>query len=342
MNAMKAKSVANWKSSRRDLLKLGVTGLAAAALPRRAHATDPIVMKLASDSPDDHPYNIGLAVWKAEIEKATDGRVQCKIYPNAQLGGEEDTTNGLKIGSVDGVFASTGVITPFLPEIGIFDLPFLFKDQDQLLRATNTVIAKKYNASIEDKIAADILGWRTLGSRNMWNSRRPISSPADVKGLKMRVQSSKIQQATYSTLGALPATIPFVEVYTSMQTKVVDGADIGIADMIPLKFYQVTKYMSMTRHFYIMNPLYVSRKFLSGLEKRDQDIVRGAGVKCLDACQAAATKIEADGIGFLRGKGLEINEKIDVAPFKKLLDKVITDNAPQLGGQDFIDKVRAA
>jgi len=339
---MKSNFLIDWQPSRRDLLQFGVTTIVAAALPLRAHAADPIVMKLASDSPGDHPYNIGLAVWKAEIEKATDGRIQCEIYPNGQLGGEEDTTNGLKIGSVDGTFASTGVITPFLPEIGIFDLPFLFKDQDQLLRAANGPVAQKYNANIEGKIEAEILGWRTLGSRNMWNSRRPISVPADVAGLKMRTQSSKIQQATYLALGALPTTIPFVEVYTAMQTKVADGADIGIADIIPLKFYQVTKYMSMTRHFYIMNPLYLSRRFLSTLEKQDQDIVREAGLKCLDACQAAATKIEKDGISFLRGKGLEIYESIDVTPFKALTEKVITDNAAQLGGQDFIDQVRAA
>jgi tripartite ATP-independent transporter DctP family solute receptor len=331
------------KTSRREVLKLGASGLTAAALlPRRSRAADVITMKLGSDSPDNHPYNIGLAAWKDEIEKASSGRIQCKIYPNAQLGGEEDMTNGLKIGAIDGMFASTGVITPFLPEIGIFDLPFLFRDRDHVLRAANGPIAARYNSKIEDQIGGDVLGWRTLGSRNMWNSRHPIVTPADVKGLKMRVQSSKIQQATYLAFGALPATVPFVEVYTSMQTKVVDGADIGIADIIPLKFYQVTKYMSMTRHFYIMNPLYVSRKFLSTLEEADRAIVRDAGAKCLDACQAAADKIELDGVAFLRHKGMEIKEDIDLGPFRKTTARVITDNVSQLGGQEFIDRVMAA
>jgi TRAP-type transport system periplasmic protein len=334
----------NWPitQSRRELIKYGVAGVAAAALPRRARAAGSVIMKLGSDSPANHPYNIGLAAWKDEIEKATAGRVQCRIYANAELGGEEDMTNGLKIGAVDGMFASTGVVTPFLPDIGIFDLPFLFKDLDHILRAANGPIAKRYNSTIEDKIGAEVLGWRTLGSRNMWNSKHPIVTPADVKGLKMRVQTSKIQQATYTALGALPTPIPFVEVYTSMQTKVVDGADIGIADMIPLKFYQVTKYMSMTRHFYIVNPLYVSRRFLATLEPRDREVISSTGVKCLDACQAAANKIESDGIGFLQSKGLVIKEEVDVAPFREQTARVIADNAPQLGGQAFIDTVKAA
>ncbi|RWI88933.1 TRAP transporter substrate-binding protein [Mesorhizobium sp.] len=340
---MKTNAVLAGKASRREVLKLGVTGLAATALfTPRSRAADVVTMKLGSDSPDNHPYNIGLAAWKAEIEKASDGRIQCKIYPNAQLGGEEDMTNGLKIGAIDGMFASTGVITPFLPEIGIFDLPFLFKDRDHVVRAANSVIADRYNGKIQDQIGADVLGWRTLGSRNMWNGRHPILTPDDVKGLKMRVQSSAIQQATYLALGALPATVPFVEVYTSMQTKVVDGADVGIADIIPLKFYQVTKYMSMTRHFYIMNPLYVSRKFLSKLSDVDQDIVRKAGAKCLDACQAAADRIEQDGIAFLRDKGMEIKEDIDLGPFREKTASVITQNATKLGGQDFLDKVTGA
>lgn len=332
------------KITRRDTLKLGVAataGLLGAGITR-SKAADPIVMKLATDVPLGHPFNNGFEAWAEQIESGTEGRVKATLYPNAQLGGEEDMTNGLKIGAVDGMFSSPGVITPYVPEVGVVDLPFLFRDIDHLIRATNGPFAKRYQAKVEDAIGADILGWRTVGSRDMWNNSRPIKVPADVEGLKMRTQTSRIQQAIYLSLGALPTPIPFVEIYTAVQTGVVDGADVGMADILAVKFYEVARYMSLTRHVYIAVPLYVSRKFLATLTPHDQDVVRETGLNVLDIMQDSVKQQDAEGLEFLRKAGMQITEDVDREAFAAKTDVVIQENSKDLGGLELIEAMRAA
>jgi tripartite ATP-independent transporter DctP family solute receptor len=333
--------------SRREALKLGLlttSGATAAHLfgIRRLARAAAVEMKLGSDSPAGHPFNIGLEAMKKEIEAKSQGRIAATIYPDAQLGGEEAMTSGLKIGSVDALFASTGVLSSSVPELGIFDLPFLFRDLDQMLRAASGPIGARYKARIESSIGAELIGWGATGSRNMWNSKRAIRAPQDVKGLKMRTQSSRIQQDTYIAFGALPTVVPFVEVYTALQTGVVDGADIGISDIIPLKFYQVMKHMTMTRHFFLNNPFLVSARFLQKLSKEDQEIVREAGRKAVAAEIQADKQIEQSGIAELRQKGIQIIEPEDRAAFIKVAEPVQAKHADRLGGPEFLKAAREA
>jgi tripartite ATP-independent transporter DctP family solute receptor len=331
--------------SRRETLKLGLlttSGASAVLLfgirrPARAAAVE---MKLGSDSPAGHPFNIGLEAMKKEIEAKSQGRIAATIYPDAQLGGEEAMTSGLKIGSVDALFASTGVLSSSVPELGIFDLPFLFRDLDQMLRAASGPIGARYKARIESSVGAELIGWGATGSRNMWNSKRAIRAPQDVKGLKMRTQSSRIQQDTYIAFGALPTVVPFVEVYTALQTGVVDGADIGISDIIPLKFYQVMKHMTMTRHFFLNNPFLISARFLQKLSKEDQEIVREAGRKAVAAEIQADKQIEQSGIAELRQKGIQIIEPEDRAAFIKIAEPVQAKHADRLGGPELLKAAR--
>jgi TRAP-type transport system periplasmic protein len=331
--------------TRRDALRLGglAIGLPAVlGVPRTARAATPVEIKLGSDSPGKHPFNIGFETMKREIESKTQGRVKATIFPDAQLGGEEAMTAGLKIGSVDAVFASTGVLTTSVPELGLFDLFFLFRDADHMLKAARGPIGGKFKGKIEASTGGEVVGWGTSGSRNMWNSRRPIKALQDLKGLKMRVQSSRIQQEQYAALGALPTPIAFVEVYSALQTGVVDGADIGVADMIALKFYQVTKYMTLSRHFFINNPLLISKRFLQQLSPEDQAIVRDAGQKCVAAEVQANTEQETAGIKEMTGKGLQVFDLDRRArdEFARLVEPVHTKHADEVGGAALIKQIR--
>ncbi len=335
--------------SRREALRLGLVATGAATVAglvgtsRRAAGAS-VTMKLGSDSPAGHPFNIGFEAMKKEIETRTQGRVTATIYPDGQLGGEEAMTAGLKIGSVDAVFASTGVLTNAVPELGLFDLFFLFRDVDHVLRAANGPIGAKLKTKIEAAVGGEVPGWGTTGSRNMWNSKRPIKSVQDVKGLKMRVQSSKIQQDSYTAFGALPTPIAFVEVYSALQTGVVDGADIGVADMLALKFYQVTKYMTLTRNFFINNPLLLSKRFLEQLSPADQDIVREAGKKGVAAEVQANNEQEVSGIQEMKTKGLQVFDLDSSArqEFVKLVEPVYAKHAAALGGMALIQQARDA
>ncbi len=299
-------------------------GLAAVLFLLAGHpvlAADPITMKIATDVPLDHPYSKAVTNWKAEIERRTEGRVLVQIFPNAQLGGEEDTARGMKIGSVDAT--SCRAACSFLCQgVGALDLPFFYKDATQITAAANGPLTQNYMAKIESELAAKSMGWGVCGSRNMWNSRRDILGPADVAGLKMRVQSSDIQQATYAAFGALPTPLPFVDIFTAMQTGVIDGADLNVADMLGLQIYQVAKHLTRTQHVYIVVPFFVADRFLDKLSAGDRAIVletgRAVPVDMADICQ----KAEDAGLVTLAEKGVKIEELKDRDAFATLVKDI--------------------
>jgi tripartite ATP-independent transporter DctP family solute receptor len=277
---------------------------------------------------------------KDEVEAKTNGRIRLTIFPDAQLGSNDAMMNAVKAGTLDGMISDVGTLTPAVPEMDIFSLPFLFSDTAQALRAANGAIGAKLKPKLEQAFSCEVLGWGTDGARNMWNSRRPIRTPEDLRGLKMRVQQSAIQKDTYAAFGALPTPIAFGELYTALQTGVVDGADPSVVDMLSLKFYQVTKYLTLTRHFNIINVVVVSRRFISKLSQEDQDIIRQAGKNGADAEAKATLAAEATGLTELEHKGIQVFQMTDPKAFVAKVETIYTADADKVGGASFIVEAR--
>jgi tripartite ATP-independent transporter DctP family solute receptor len=300
-----------------------------------------VTLKFGHDSPTDHPYQVGAELFKKEVEQRTNGRVAVKIFPNAQLGDEGTMLNGLKVGSVDVTFTSTQPISESVKAIELFSLPFVFRDVDYALQVARGPIGQSITKQVDPAIGGAVLGWGTLGERDMWNSKKAIRTPADVAGLKMRIQDSKIQEATYKSFGALPTPVPFSELFTSLQTKVVDGADPGPVDIQALKFYQVAKNLTLTRHFLEMVPLLVSQKALDKLSAGDQKIVREVGAQAVDAEVAALKAAQGKALAFVKSKGMTVTELTD-AERQQFIDKakpVYDQFATDVGGRDVINQV---
>ena len=270
-----------------------------------AHAQQ-VTLKVGHDSPTDFPYQAGAEYFKKEVEEKTQGRVKVEIFPNAQLGDEGTMVAGLKIGSVDAVYTSTAPVSEFVQEIDIFNLPFLFKDLDHSLRVANGPVGDALKAKIDPLIGGVVAGWGSIGERDMWNSKHPIKSIADLKGLKMRTQQSAIQKDTYAALGAQPTPMPFSELFTALQTGVVDGADNGPIDILSEKFYEVTKYLTLTNHFIVIVPMLVSDKALAKLTPEDKTVVLAAAKKSTQVMSEEAKKKNQGAIEKLKGRGLEV------------------------------------
>jgi tripartite ATP-independent transporter DctP family solute receptor len=309
---------------------------AAAAVPASAQST--ITLKLGHDSPVDFPYQTAAEYFKQQVEAKTAGRVQVQIFPNAQLGDEGTMVTGLKIGSVDAMYTSIAPISESVKEIDLFNLPFLFKDVDHALRVANGPVGDALRQKIEPAIGAVVAGWGSVGERDMWNSKHPIKTVADLKGLKMRTQQSAIQEDTYAALGAQPTPMPFSELFTALQTGVVDGADNGPLDVEGSKFYQVTKYLSLTRHFIVVRPMLISSKTLAKLSPEDRTIVLQAA-KDSAKVMAEKTKAQNDAaLDTLKEHGLQIftisdsNREAFVAAVKDVYVK----NADRVGGVDLL------
>src|ERR1700680_1585404 len=178
-----------------------------------------------------------------------------------------------KAGTLDSVVTDVTYISTAVPEADVFNLPFLYTDTTQVLRFANGQVGERLKPKISEAFGCEVLGFATDGSRNLWNSKRPIRTPADIEGLKMGVQPSKIQRDTILAFGGIPTVVAFNALYTALQTGLVDGSDKAFADMMELKFYQVTKYLTLTSHFSIVNVLIVSKKFMDKLSPQDREVV---------------------------------------------------------------------
>ncbi|HKX08683.1 MAG TPA: TRAP transporter substrate-binding protein [Stellaceae bacterium] len=307
-----------------------------------AAAEAQVVMKFAHGDQPGAPTALSSASewFKQQVESKTEGRVKVQIYPSNQLGDEMVAMNGLKLGAVDATYIVFAPITSAVPEVDIFSLPFLFKGVDQALRAANGPIGEYLKPKIEAAIAAKVACWASQGERDMWDSKRPIHAMADLKGLKMRVMQSPVQVDAYTALGAAPTPMPFGEVFTALQTGVIDGADAGPADVENEKFYQVTKYLTLTQHNFLVNPMLISDGFLAKLSPQDQQLVLTLAVQSCDIVTSVSKKENAEYLEKLKTQGIQVfdfsdaDRKAFIAAMQPVYDKA----APKVGGMDLIKK----
>jgi TRAP-type transport system periplasmic protein len=330
------------KISRRDALKgvalgagltagtFGIIGKASAA---------PVTMRFGSDSPIGSPHTKSALVLKELVESGTAGRVQVTVFPDGQLGGNGLMTNSVKAGTLDAVVTSISYISAAVPETDVFNLPFLYKDTEQVLRFANGSVGARLKPKIDEAFNCEMLGYTSDGSRNLWDGKRPIRTPADVAGLKMAVAPSKIQRDTVLALGGIPTVVELTALYTSLQTGLVDGSDKTTTDMIELKLYQVTKYLTITNHYSIVSVLIVSKKFMDKLSPEDRAIVRAAGQPAVDAQVEEVLKTEKTAFAFLREKGIQIFPTENPKAFSDKMEAVYKEAAGRIGA-DLIEQVR--
>jgi tripartite ATP-independent transporter DctP family solute receptor len=328
--------------TRRKALQSGLAlgaGIGTFAIIGKASAA-PVTMRFGSDSPMSSPHTKSALVMKDMIESQTSGRVQTTIFPDGQLGGNGLMTNSIKAGTLDAVVTSIAYISAAVPEADVFNLPFLYKNTDQVVRFANGPVGARLKPKIDAAFNCEMLGYTSDGSRNFWNGKRPIRAPADISGLKMAVAPSKIQRDTVLAFGGIPTVLELTALYTSLQTGLVDGSDKTSTDMLELKLYQVTKYLTLTNHFSIVSVLIVSKKFMDKLEPRDQEIVRAAGQPAVDAQVQEVLENELKARGFMQEKGLQVFEMENPKAFSDKMDAVYKEAAERIGA-DLIEQVRA-
>jgi tripartite ATP-independent transporter DctP family solute receptor len=303
-------------------------------------AAGAVTMKYGSDSPMTAPHTKSAVVMKQLVEERTQGRVKVTIFPDGQLGSNDEMTNAVKAGTLDAVTTDTSVMSSAVAQADIFQLPFLFGDTRKALTAANgdigTMLKPMFNAAFN----IETVGFATDGSRNYWNGKRLIKSPDDMKGLKMRASSSKIQRDTFGALGAIPTPISFSETYTALQTGVIDGGDHALVDMVEMKIYQVTKFLTLTHHINIISVLAVSDKFMAKLTPEDRDIVRQAGKEAAEAQVEAVLANEATALAEVKSKGVEVFQPESVKPFSDKIQAVYASNEARVG-KDLLDKARS-
>ncbi|MBV8658537.1 MAG: TRAP transporter substrate-binding protein [Burkholderiales bacterium] len=247
--------------NRRSIL-VGAFALALSALGFAA--ADPIIIKFSHVVAPDTPKGKAADYFKKLAEERTKGRVKVEVYPNSQLFKDKEEMEALQLGSVQMLAPSLSKFGPLgVKEFEVFDLPYIFDSYDDVGKVMHGAIGKQLLGKLESKGIKGLAFWDN-GFKNI-TSNKPIHSPADVKGLKIRIQSSKVLDEEMRSLGALPQVLAFSEVYQALQTGVVDGTELEPSNLYTSKAYEVQKNMVMTGHGFLGYAVIVNKQFWDGL-----------------------------------------------------------------------------
>jgi C4-dicarboxylate-binding protein DctP len=241
-----------------------VVAFAAAASFNAAWAQAPIVIKFSHVVATDTPKGQAAERFKELAEKMTKGRVKVEVYPNSQLYKDKEEMEALQLGAVQMLAPSLAKFGPLgVKEFEVFDLPYIFPNKQSLYAVTEGPIGKSLMQKLEPKGITGLAYWDN-GFKDM-SANKPLHVPADFRGLKMRIQSSKVLDAQMRALGANPQVLAFSEVYQALQTGVVDGTENPPSNMYTQKMHEVQKHMTLSNHGYLGYAVIVNKKFWDGL-----------------------------------------------------------------------------
>lgn len=243
---------------------LAFASAAALSLSVPALAQSPIVIKFSHVVAQDTPKGKAADFFKQKAEELTKGRVKVEVYPNSTLYKDKEEMEALQLGAVQMLAPSLAKFGPLgAKEFELFDLPYLFDDYEQLHKVTNGPVGKSLFRKLESKGIMGLAYWDN-GFKVM-SANKPLRNPEDMKGLKMRIQSSNVLDAQMRAVGALPQKMAFSEVYQALQTGVVDGTENPPSNLYTQKMHEVQKYVTLSDHGYLGYAVIVNKKFWEGL-----------------------------------------------------------------------------
>lgn len=252
-----------------NLIKPLLALFAALSLVACSHQSDVRVLKMAHALPTDHPVHAGIVYMSERLDELSGGTMRVDIYPGGQLGSERELMELLQIGSLAMTKVSSSPMEGFVPEMKVFSMPYVFKDSDHFWRALNSDVGKKLLLEGE-KVRLRGLGYYDAGSRSFYMVKKPIQTPDDLTGAKIRVQQSQTSMRMVRALGGSPTPISWGELYTALQQGVVDGAENNPPSFYTSKHYEVAKYYTLNEHTFVPDIVLVSSHVWASLNEQQQ------------------------------------------------------------------------
>jgi len=311
----------------------------AALMPAQLFAqAKPIVLRLAETHPQDYPTTKGDYEFARLVKERSGGRIQIEVYYGSQLGQEKAVIEQVQFGAIDMTRVSISPVASFVPKLNAFQMPYLYRDEAHMWKVLKGDIGKGLLASLEP-FGFIGLGWFEAGSRNFYNSKRPITKPEELKGLKIRVQESELMMGLVSAFGAVPTPMAYGEVYSALQTGVVDGAENNWPSYFSTSHYEVSKYFCLDEHTRVPEIIIGSKISLGRLSKADQDLIKQAALDAIDYQRAEWAKYEQISIDKVKAGGAQISYIGDKTEWQKLMDPLYKKQSKEI--QDFVKQIQA-
>ena len=299
------------------------------------------VLKAGTDQPGNHSYNQGMNYLAKRVDELTNGQVKIDVFVGATLGDEVSMLEGLRMGTVDICCAAAPNASTIVPDFNMFSASYLFTSYDHFSRVlTNPQFVEKMTDMIRKRdVGIEFMGLYTCGVRNLYNRLRPVYTPEDVKGMKIRVMAAPIEAKMWKSYGTIPISIPTPETYSAIQQGVADGAENAPITVISYKHYEPAPYYSITEHEYLLAPLLMSSKTYKKLPENLRNAVMKAGLEAAEVQRKADVQANKDALE----KMIELGVKVNFAnrkSFKAKVEHLHPEIAKEYGLTDLLDLIR--
>ncbi|MFP4331320.1 MAG: TRAP transporter substrate-binding protein [Spirochaetaceae bacterium] len=299
-----------------------------------------IVMRLAETHPQDYPTTQGNYEFARLVEERTDGRIIIEVYHSAQLGEERAVIEQVQFGAIDFTRVSISPLAAFANQLNALQMPYLYRSADHMWNVLRGEIGDEILASLEPSGFVG-LAWYDSGSRNFYNSLREIRSVEDMEGMRIRVQESELMVGLVEALGAVATPMPFGEVYSALQTGVIDGAENNWPSYYSTSHYEVAEYFTLDQHTRVPEILVASEMAMDRLSPEDQEIIKQAARDSIDYQIEQWANFVQVAEEAIRANGNTITELSSdaYAEFQEAMQPLYDDLSPEL--QDVVAEIRA-
>ncbi len=296
----------------------------------RAWAADPkIVLKLAEVHPQGYPTELGDEEFARLVGERTNGRIKVEVYPGAQLGDEKTAIEQVQIGALAFTRVSSAPMAQFVKKLNVFSLPYIFDSKEHMWAFLNGPMGTKM---LDDLSGSGFIGlaYYDGGARSFYTTK-PVKSVADLKGMKIRVMQNEASVQTMRAFGASATPMVYGQVFSALQTGVIDGAENNAPSYLTASHYQVAKYYILDGHQRIPEVLVMSKTVFDGLSKEDQALIKKAAADSVKKQRELWDKFESEALAKVKAGGSQVLEVKDPTPFQYAVKPVIEDARKDYG-----------
>lgn len=311
------------------------------SLTSHAAESEPLALRLGFEVSMDNPQGIGAQEMARVAKELSKGNIIIELFPESKLGTGPQMIAMVKKGELDLFQGGAGMFSSMEGRLNVFDIPYLFSSVDQAYKVLDSDFGREILASLEPHDLKGMSFWEN-GIRSITNNTRPINTPDDLVGLKMRVMpANEVHVTLWKLLGTEPTPLPFGEIYAALQSKQLDGQEHPIAPIYAGKFYEVQKFLSLSKHMYGPLIQIMNLEKFNSFPKETQDILLKASYAGAVAQRKFSNENEAKFIADMKAKGVAVND-VDGAPFRDKVRPTIEKQFIAKNGDEWLKKINAS
>lgn len=326
--------------TRRTALGGASAGIALFAIGRPAMAQG-AKLRFAHPHPESDSWHKAALLFAERVKKQTDGRFEVQVFPNGSLGSDSQTISAVRGGSLDICLTGNPFFTGLAPKLNVLDLPFLIQSRNHAAAVMDGAIGDGLRRELEPSNLKALATWE-IGWRNLTNNRRPVATPADLRGLKIRTTPNPAHLRAFQLLGAVPTPMAFTELFTALETGTVDGQENPVTLILNAKFFEVQKHLSLTRHAFTTGPVVMNKQKFDAYPPEVQKALTSVAIELAAEQRKMNEDAEGSSLAELKKGGMQAVENPDRDAFAKIVTAEVEKEFVGKYGAETLEAIKKA